>query len=376
VPLTLSRRQEATIASALTILAAVIILAAVGALLWLVGAFLDRFSNVFLPLAVAGVAALVFNPYFEWLRDRARLPKPLALVVVFLSILAPIVAFVWFFGALLVDQIAELVQKFPEWWRRIVAEAQARWPQVVDFFENNPWGQRLRTALAGSQDTVLQGIQLFGGGAVSAGAMMLRAIGAALGWAVVPVYFTFFLLAEAKQFESLDRHLPFLKEETRRDLVYLAKEFLNILVAFFRGQLLVALAMGGLFALGFSIVGLRYGFALGLILGLLNVIPYLGSIVGLSVALPLAYFQQGGGLTLVLLVLAVFTAVQMIEGYVLTPRIMGGRTGLHPMAIIVAVFFWGSAVGGITGMILAIPLTAFLVVFWRLARDKYIRELV
>ncbi|UCF68279.1 MAG: AI-2E family transporter, partial [Acidobacteriota bacterium] len=64
------------------------------------------------------------------------------------------------------------------------------------------------------------------------------------------------------------------------------------------------------------------------------------------------------------------------EGYLLTPKIMGDRTGLHPVAIIVAVFFWGSALGGISGMILAIPLTAFLVVFWRLAKERYIGELV
>jgi predicted PurR-regulated permease PerM len=72
----------------------------------------------------------------------------------------------------------------------------------------------------------------------------------------------------------------------------------------------------------------------------------------------------------------VFAVVQTIEAYLLTPKIMGDRTGLHPVVIIVAIFFWGSAFGGITGMILAIPLTAFLVVFWRLAREKYLPELV
>ena len=77
-----------------------------------------------------------------------------------------------------------------------------------------------------------------------------------------------------------------------------------------------------------------------------------------------------------MLVLVTFVVVQAVEGYVLTPRIMGEKTGLHPMAIIVAVFFWGAAIQGILGMILAIPLTAFLVVFWRLLRDKYITELV
>jgi len=78
----------------------------------------------------------------------------------------------------------------------------------------------------------------------------------------------------------------------------------------------------------------------------------------------------------VVLVLAVFGLVQTIEGYLLTPRIMGDRTGLHPMVIIVAIFFWGTALSGVLGMILAIPLTAFLVVFWRLAREKYVGEIV
>jgi predicted PurR-regulated permease PerM len=175
---------------------------------------------------------------------------------------------------------------------------------------------------------------------------------------------------------EIDDYLPFLKKETRDDVVYLVKEFVNIIVAFFRGQLIVAFAQGVLYAIGFTAVGLKYGFVLGLALGFLNIIPYLGSIVGLGIALPLAFLQEGGGLQTVILVLVVFTVVQIIEGYVLTPKVMGDRTGLHPMMIIVAIFFWGSALGGILGMILAIPLTAFLVVFWRLAKEKYIKELV
>ena len=133
---------------------------------------------------------------------------------------------------------------------------------------------------------------------------------------------------------------------------------------------------GILYAIGFSIVGLKYGFVLGLMLGFLNIVPYLGAMIGLATTIPLAYFQPGGGLGLVVAVLAVISVVQLIESYLLTPRIMGDRTGLHPLTIIVAIFFWGSALGGISGMILAIPLTAFLVSFWRLAKEKYIPELV
>lgn len=121
-PMQLSDRQQQAVATAVTILAAVVILCAVGALLWLAAEFLKRFSNVFLPLAVGAVAALVFNPYFEWLRHRLRLPSVVALAAVFVSILVPVAAFVWFFGALVVDQVADLVARIPEWWRELVEE--------------------------------------------------------------------------------------------------------------------------------------------------------------------------------------------------------------------------------------------------------------
>ena len=109
--------------------------------------------------------------------------------------------------------------------------------------------------------------------------------------------------------------------------MFLLTEFINIIVAFFRGQLIVAFLQGLLFAIGFSLVGLQYGFVIGLLLGFLNIIPYLGSMIGLSVALPLAYFQSGGGGTTLVWVIVTFSVVQSIEGYVLTPRIMGTGRG-------------------------------------------------
>ncbi|MEJ2178754.1 MAG: AI-2E family transporter, partial [Gammaproteobacteria bacterium] len=133
---------------------------------------------------------------------------------------------------------------------------------------------------------------------------------------------------------------------------------------------------GILFAIGFSLVGLKYGALIGFLLGMLNVVPYLGSMVGLGVCLPMAWFQVGGGPTLLVLVLAVFSLVQMIEGYFLTPKIMGDATGLSPLLIIAGIFFWGAALDGILGMILAIPLTAFFVVVWRLGKEKYFVEML
>ena len=374
--LDLTPRQRATVAAALTILGVIVIVGALGLVTWLVTAFLRYFSSVFLPLAVGGVAAMVFRPYYQLLHETLRLPMPPAVLFVFLSVLIPLGAFGWFFGALLADQVSEMATGVPEWWERIASQARQRWPEVREFLETNPWALRVREAAEGQGGAIAAGLQDVGERAIVAGRGVLAAVGGFLSWIMFPVYFAFFLAAGRSAPGGLEQHLPFLKPETRRDVVFLLTEFVNIIVAFFRGQLIIAFLQGLLYASAFSLVGLQYGFVLGLLLGFLNVIPYLGSMIGLGVGLPLAYFQPGGGSTTLVLVFVAFVVVQSIESYALTPRIMGNRTGLHPMVIIVAVFFWGAAIQGLLGLILAIPLTAFLVVFWRLLREKYIRELV
>lgn len=369
----LSEQQRLAVTAAITILSVCVILAAGGAVLFLVGLFFRTFSGVFLPLIVAAFLALVVKPYYEWYAR--RMPPILAVALVFLSFLLPVVAFFWFFGAIIAAQLSDLFDMLPTWWEETQVWMKEHTPKALAFWERYAVGDRLRDAIEGSSEDFAAGLQSFGKGLLSAGAGVIRGVTALLGWVVLPVYFAFFLIGTPSA-RSAGEHLPFLKEGTREDVVFLLEQFVEIMVAFFRGQLIVAMLQGVLFAVGFSVVGLKYGLVLGILLGFLNIVPYLGSIVGLAVCLPLAFFQAGGGLSLVVGVLVVFTVVQIVEGYLLTPKIMGDRTGLHPLAIIVAVFFWGTALGGISGMILAIPLTAFGVVLWRLAREKYIGELV
>ncbi|NIP86548.1 MAG: AI-2E family transporter [Planctomycetales bacterium] len=372
----LSERQQRTVATAITLVSALVILAAVVGLLWLLAALVGKFSHVLLPLAVAGIAALVFQPYYEWLHLRLRMPMPLAVAALFLSALIPIGIFVGFFGAVLLQEIGELWQQFPDWWQQLTTRLEQHWPAMKEFFAEHPLGKQITTAMQEQDKTLGTVLEYFATTGVAAGAGVAHWVSGMLSWVVTPVYFVFILIARRKDVSQLEDLLPFLKPATRRDAVFLAKEFVNIIVAFFRGQLIIAFLQGLLFAIGFSLVGLKYGAVLGFVLGFLNVIPYLGSMLGLGITLPLAFFQESGGLGTLAGVLLVFVLVQTIEGYLLTPRIMGHRTGLHPMAIIFAIFFWGTALGGILGMILAIPLTAFLVVFWRLANEKYMTELV
>ena len=194
--------------------------------------------------------------------------------------------------------------------------------------------------------------------------------------AIIPIYLFYFLGSNRNLIDDLEKELTFLSESLREDVIFLLREFVGILVAFFRGQLLIGILMGVGYAIGFSISGLKFGIALGLLFGLLNIVPYLGSIVGIVTTLVVAYLQpdgiaQTGEWTILIGCGVSFAVVQLIESYYLTPKIMGQQTGLHPVVVIVSIFFWGTALGGILGMIFGIPLTAFLIIAWRLLCRKY-----
>lgn len=361
--------------SALTMLACLFLAGAVLGLLVLLGQFLNFFSGVLLPLIVASVLATMMKPYYEMLLARVRNPS-LAVALVLLSIVVPVLALCSFFGSLILGQLSGFLHHVPVWIDDLQESLKQHAPQLSELWAEYGMGDRLRSLVQQQGGEIAKGIAGVGGSVLAAGANLFRAITGLLGWIVLPVYFVFLIRARPLERRDIEKFLPFLKAETRADVVYLAGEFGSIMLAFFRGQLLIALCDGALYAIGFKLAGLPYGVIIGLLMGLLNVIPYLGGLVGLLIALPTAFFQAGGGVSDLALVGAVIMTVQTLDGYVITPRILGDRTGLHPMAIMFAMFFWGTALGGILGMILAIPLTAFLVVFWRLLKAKYIRELV
>lgn len=374
--LELGPRQRATVAAAMTLGAVMVLVVVFSAAVWGLARFVGAFQNVLLPPVVAGILTMLLRPYYDWLLKICRGSRAAGLVLFFLSAFIPLGLFVWFAGMFAADQLIQLFQDLPSMINSMLDAGREHWPQATALLEKyglmpefgdlleNP-GQMVAKALRASGERVSQSI-----------IRMFQSAAGMFAWAVLPVYLAFFLMAKPFKTRQIGEFLPFLKKETREDVLYLLDQFIIILLTFFRGQIIIALAQGILFAIGFALVGLPYGIVIGMALGLLNIIPYLGSIAGLGVALPMAYFSEGGGITKLVLVLVVFAVVQAIEGYLLTPRIMGNRTGLHPALIIFAVFFWGVALGGILGMMLAIPLTAFAVVFWRLLKKKYITEVV
>jgi len=337
-----------------------------------VARFISAFSGVIWPLAVAGILALLMRPVVTVFEQRLKVKRPVAVVLLYFVFILLVAGLLVTFLPALVSQLLEFIAYLPTLWQKTVAWSEAHFPEwlaIIRPYLDNPTVKAALDGLAQQAQDLLGHIAPT---LKSAGAGIFGIFGLVASLAVIPVYLFFFLLSNNDPTKSLPEHLPFLQKEHRDDVVFLIREFLGILVAFFRGQLLIGLIMGVLLATGFSIAGLKFGLAIGLLTGLLNIIPYLGSILGLSVALPLAFLQpDGGGLPLLAICVAIFIAVQLIEGWLLTPRIMGQQTGLHPVAIIVAIFFWGQALGGVLGMMLAVPLTAFFVTAWRFVRRKY-----
>jgi len=151
----------------------------------------------------------------------------------------------------------------------------------------------------------------------------------------------------------------------------LARESNDVLGAFIRGQFLVMVALGVIYAGGLSLVGLKLGLLIGLIAGLISFIPYLGATTGILLAVVAALVQaQGFDLKLLILVGVVFTVGQLLESYVLTPRIVGDKIGLHPVAVIFAVMA-GGQLFGFLGMLLALPVAAVSNVLLRYAHQRY-----
>jgi predicted PurR-regulated permease PerM len=365
-----------TIGVALTLGAALLLVLVCGSIVWVMAAFVGKFQNVLLPPVVAGILTMLFRPYYDWLLKVCRSSQVVALLLFFLSALVPLGIALWFVGAFAVGQLLDFLEALPGMFEGMRGFFNRHWPDVVNFLDQYELTTKLNALVKNPGELVSKALTFLGERASNYFFVMFHSVAGLFAWAVLPVYLAFFLMAEPFEMKQLGEFLPFLKKETKEDVIYLIDQFIGILLTFFRAQIIIALAQGVLYAIGFALIGLPYGGLIGMTLGVLNVIPYLGSIAGLGVALPLAFFGNDGSVMRVVLALAVFGVVQAVEGNFLTPKIMGNRTGLHPALIIFAVFFWGIALGGILGMMLAIPLTAFAVVFWRLMKKKYIREVV
>jgi predicted PurR-regulated permease PerM len=186
---------------------------------------------------------------------------------------------------------------------------------------------------------------------------------------LIPVL-SYYLLRDWDDIVARFREL--LPRRYAKQVIALSIECDDMLAAFLRGQLLVMLILATIYTLGLSFVGLELALLLGVIAGIVSFVPYLGLIVGIGLSGIAAFFQFHDWLP-VIMVAGVFGVAQLIEGMILTPRFVGERIGLHPVAVLFSVMA-GAELFGFIGVLLALPVAAVAMVLLRHSHKRYLES--
>ena len=373
--------QNKMVATGITVFAFTVVLAFSLVLGWAMLKFLSFTSPALTPVISGLFLALLFKPYYDWFRSRVRNPT-LALILMLTSVLLPLGFILWFGGAFVVTQMSHLLKTAPtiisrasDWVNHCFPNAQALLSQF-GAQEGDLHLMFLAAPKQFSHNLLSQLGSTYGANAVQAGVGLLKYLMGLLSWLVALLFFAFFITRPAMRGDDYVKHLPFLKEETKAFVARQVDAFIDILVSFFQRQVIICLIEGILYGTGFMLVGLPYGFIIGFVLGVLNLVPLLGTVLCLPLALPIAYFGDDGSLLRLIGVVSVWLIGQLLDGYLITPKIQGEKTGLGYAGVIFSFFFWGVVFHSMLGLLLAIPLSAFCVVFWRALKDRYIKGVI
>ena len=369
------------VATGATVLAFTFVLAFSLFIGWALLRFLSFASPALTPVIAGLFLALLFKPYYGWFLARVRNPT-FALVLMMLSVLVPLGLVCWFGGALAVEQVTHLLKSAPtiitrasDWVNQHYPNAQA----ILSQLGSHPDDLQLMfltDPARFSRDLLSELGTTYGANAMQAGVGFLKYLMNLASSLVALLFFVFFLMRPDMRGNDYVRQMPFLKDDTKAFVAKQINTFIDILVNFFQRQVVICLIEGILYGTGFMLVGLPYGFVIGFALGAINLVPLLGTVICLPLALLLAFFGDGGSLLRLIGVTGVWAAGQIADGYAITPLIQGQRTGLGFAGVIFSFLFWSAVFKSLLGLLLAIPLSAFCLVLWRTVKERYIKGVI
>lgn len=336
----------------------------VGAAL-LCGGLLYLLAPILTPFVIAALLAYMGDPLVDRLEAK-KLSRTLGVTLVFLLLFLLVLVLLLVVVPVLQQQIARLVARLPEY-LELVQQRVLPWvsaqlgldPGLLDLAHLKALLMERWSQVGDIAGQVL--------GSVFHSGMAMMAWLANL--VLIPVV-AFYLLRDWDLFTARLREL--IPRRWEPEMVQLAGSADEVLGAFLRGQLLVMLALGVLYTVGLWIVGLEFALLLGMIAGLLSFVPYLGFIIGMLLA-GIAAYMQFQELTPLIGVLAVFGVGQLAESLFLTPKLVGDRIGLHPVAVIFAVMA-GGQLFGFVGVLSALPVAAVVMVVLRHTHERYLRS--
>ncbi|MBJ9986367.1 AI-2E family transporter [Acinetobacter sp. S40] len=339
----------------------IFILAGIAFLLWV----LYLLKPVVIPFIGAFLIAYLFSPLVEKL-SRIGLPRWLSISIVFIGIGVLLTLAIWYVVPLVWQQLIYARDSIPagiHWvnatflpWvshtfnvERMEIDTDQISTVVMEYIQTNYSADSIQTMALRLAQSGLNFIQI--GGTI----------------VLIPVIAFYFLLDWERMLSSLHRLIPKPYEQSTMRIV---RECHSVLGAFVKGQFLVMLLLGIVYAVGLQLIGLEVGLIIGMVAGLASIIPYLGFAVGIIAAIIATLFQFGVDWMQLVLVGIVFMIGQAVEGYILQPFLLGDKIGLSPVAVVFAVLA-GAQLAGFLGMLIALPVAAVIVVLLRHVREAY-----
>ncbi|MBI4049833.1 MAG: AI-2E family transporter [Candidatus Doudnabacteria bacterium] len=312
----------------------------VAAGLLLVGLFIIR--DVLLTLLVAIVIASAIDPLVDWLYRKARFPRGLTVVLVYLIVIGVVATIVYFMVPPIVIQFQELSGRLGEF-REELAGGRTSFTRLLN-----------QLGITNVVSTVRDYFGSF------AGNVFRTTLGVFSGVAdlIAILVISFYLVSSESGMKNLVRSLVPFKHQAYA--VRLTDKVQNKIGHWLLGQLILSFSIFLPTYIGLSILGVKFALALALLAGLLEIVPYLGPVLSALPALFIAVVQYP---PLALFVLLLYIIIQQVENYVLVPKIMGRTVGANPVVILLAVLI-GFKLAGILGMLLAVPIVAALQVFF------------
>ena len=315
-------------------------------------------ANVLTPFLIGAAIAYFADPVADRL-ERQGLSRAVSTAIITLGALIVFVIAMAILTPLVIDQVRLALNTAPQ----IIGIIQ-EFIQTALLPRLGVEGGALTEALSKFQDQVRDVSLKLLGGAWSVGIAGIELIAIAV---ITPVVAFYLLLDWDNMIARIDDLLP---REHRDTIRHLALQVDDVLAGFVRGQLTVCLILGVFYAAGLIFVQLPFGLLVGLFAGLISFIPFVGSILGGALSIGIALFHFWNDPVWIVAVAVIFGIGQVVEGNYLTPKLVGGHVGLHPVWLMFALSAFGSLLG-FTGMLIAVPTAAVIGVFLRFSIGQY-----
>ena len=319
-------------------------------LLWVLG-------DVILPFVLAGAFAYLLDPIADRF-ERMGLSRAAATTIITLIALLVVVLAILLVIPTLFRQATAFVEFAPQLFQRLQSFLVERFPELSDNTST------IRQSLTRIGETIQSRGGEFLNGILTTAFSLINVVVLIV---LVPVITFYLLLDWDRMVEKVDSLLP---RDHAPVVRRLAAEIDRTLAGFVRGQGTVCLVLGIYYAVALMLVGLQFGLVIGFTAGLLTFIPYVGALIGGALSIGIALFQFWGDWWMIVIVAAIFQLGQMVEGNILTPKLVGSSVGLHPVWLIFALTAFGTLFGFV-GMLVAVPVAAMLGVLTRFAIERY-----